>query len=104
MAMAILTWNSNKNDDFKSRPIPEFAKRLTGRDLVDYVNYVQPFFTVNYSTVRRPPPMDLTYLDDPEGFTQFRTVRTEAREGNIPERVMLLSVLMPVNAGQDANL
>ncbi|VDM75988.1 unnamed protein product [Strongylus vulgaris] len=32
--------------DFKARPIPEFAKRLKGQALVDYINKAQPFFKV----------------------------------------------------------
>ncbi|KAL6732933.1 hypothetical protein Aduo_003636 [Ancylostoma duodenale] len=31
-------------DNFKARPIPAFAQQLTGQDLVDYINIVQPFF------------------------------------------------------------
>ncbi|KHJ99393.1 hypothetical protein OESDEN_00631 [Oesophagostomum dentatum] len=33
-------------DEFKARPIPAFAQRLEGQDLVDYLNIVQPFFKV----------------------------------------------------------
>ncbi|VDM67224.1 unnamed protein product [Strongylus vulgaris] len=31
-------------EEFKARPIPEFAKHLEGQELVDYINANQPFY------------------------------------------------------------
>ncbi|VDM83788.1 unnamed protein product [Strongylus vulgaris] len=36
--------NKVNDEEFKARPIPEFAKNLEGQELIDYVNANQPFF------------------------------------------------------------
>ncbi|KHJ85205.1 hypothetical protein OESDEN_15073, partial [Oesophagostomum dentatum] len=36
-------------EEFLAEPIPEYAKKLTGKALVDYVNAKQPFFKAEYS-------------------------------------------------------
>ncbi|KIH48100.1 hypothetical protein ANCDUO_21834, partial [Ancylostoma duodenale] len=54
--------------DFKAQPIPEFAKRLEGEDLVDYINIVQPFWQANFTDIPeeelKARVMDLKFLDD----------------------------------------
>ena len=37
----------NISATLSNRPIPNFAQKLEGKDLVDYVNLVQPFYTVS---------------------------------------------------------
>ncbi|VDM79476.1 unnamed protein product [Strongylus vulgaris] len=36
--------NKVNDEEFKARPIPEFAKNLEGQELIDYINANQPFF------------------------------------------------------------
>ncbi|EYC40321.1 hypothetical protein Y032_0619g728 [Ancylostoma ceylanicum] len=56
--------------EFKARPIPEFAQRLTGQDLVDYINIVQPFFEADYNEMSeeelRSRLMNKKYIHAPE--------------------------------------
>ncbi|KHJ98758.1 papain family cysteine protease [Oesophagostomum dentatum] len=69
---------------FKARPIPEFALHLTGKELVDYINKVQPFFKANLSRMSyetfKASIMDLKYMD-----VDVVNVKESDFDGEIPE-------------------
>ncbi|VDM75703.1 unnamed protein product, partial [Strongylus vulgaris] len=75
--------------EFKKHPIPEFAKRLKGQELVDYINYVQPFFQTNLSSVPKPPAIDLKFSE--EDVPEITTATETHYEEEIPERQLLIS-------------
>ncbi|KHJ99396.1 papain family cysteine protease [Oesophagostomum dentatum] len=87
LRLEIISHKSRQNE-FVARPIPEFAKKLTGQDLVDYVNLVQPFFVANLSTLteeqRKALIMDERFLEEnPEnGYSVGEEVEYN---GQIPE-------------------
>ncbi|KHJ90199.1 hypothetical protein OESDEN_09961 [Oesophagostomum dentatum] len=77
--------------EFKAKPIPAFAKKLRGQDLVDYLNIVQPFFKANVSTLtveeKRNLIMDKRFLEQiDEGDKASHVSEVDIDGSAIPER------------------
>ncbi|EYB96075.1 hypothetical protein Y032_0154g3023 [Ancylostoma ceylanicum] len=49
LAVTVIAQKRLSIDEFLAEPIPEFARKLTGQALVDYVNKRQPYFKAKYS-------------------------------------------------------
>ncbi|VDM68681.1 unnamed protein product [Strongylus vulgaris] len=79
--------------EFKARPIPEYAKHLTGQALIDYINNNQPYFTIsvvlqaNHSSMTyeefKSRLMDVKYLTK---CTNIRKIKESASNEKIPDR------------------
>ncbi|EPB67973.1 hypothetical protein ANCCEY_12936 [Ancylostoma ceylanicum] len=74
-------------DEFLAKPIPEYAKHLTGQALVDYVNEHQPFFKAHYTPgaeeLGRSRIMDSKFLVGPNKEDLMTDVITDEK---LPER------------------
>ncbi|EYB90410.1 hypothetical protein Y032_0220g2503 [Ancylostoma ceylanicum] len=70
-------------DEFLAKPIPEYAKHLTGQALVDYVNEHQPFFKAHYTPgaeeLGRSRIMDSKFLVGPNKEDLMTDVITDEK-------------------------